>query len=253
MFKAIIVEDNSMHSEVLRQQLLRHCPGITIQSRIESVEQGRLVLEQERPDILFTDVELHDGNCFDLLANLPSISFELIFTTAHSDYAIQAIKYSALDYLLKPIGEHELKAAVHKAERRIEQRTVETRKKIELLRNSLPSGKGKMLRTLALPSIEGYTIVEVQNIIRMEANSNCSNIYMLNGDIHVVSRRLKVYEEMLSDHGFFRTHHSSLINLKHVLRYRRGKGGTVFMRDGSSVEVSVRRKDTFLELLTQAR
>lgn len=180
---------------------------------------------------------------FDLLEKLGSIDFEVIFTTAHSEYAIKAIKFSAIDYLLKPIDVDELRRAIAKVEKKQNGHLAD---RLEQLFQNLKSPNTESYK-LALPTSEGLTFIKVNEILYCRASNNYTEIFMSDSKKHLVSRQLKEYDDLLAGHDFFRIHHSYLINLHYIINYVKGEGGYVIMNDDASLDVSRRKKEAFLE------
>jgi len=205
------------------------------------------VITKEKPDLVFLDVEMPHGSGFDLLAVFPEKDFDVIFITAFNHYAIRAIKFSAVDYILKPININEFIEAVKRVEEARDaksDRNVNFNTLFENLKTSMPS-------KLAIPTSNGMEYLNTKDIIRVEADRSYSWFY-LQGEIkHLVSRNLKEYQELLSDRNFFRTHNSHLINLEHVKKYIRHEGGYIEMIDGSTVPISRGKKDLFLEHMSR--
>jgi two-component system LytT family response regulator len=246
MIKAVIVDDELKGRETLRTLIQKHCTGIEVLGMAESVASGVLLIRSVTPDLVFLDIEMPGGNGFDLLDKLKDKNFEIIFTTAYSQYAIKAIRFSALDYLLKPINPEELKDAVSRVSQLLAARTSNRRNVDTLLSNLKESNEPKKL---ALPNTEGLAFVNLDEIIRCQADANYTGIFLTSGKKILVARTLKDYEELLSEDNFCRVHHAHLINLKHVREYIKGEGGVVLMSDGSRVEVSRRKKNEFIERL----
>ena len=240
---AAIIEDQPANIEILRDLLSRYCPAVEVIAQSGSIAESVDLLTRQQPDILFVDVELSDGDSFEIFDRLPDLRSHLIFVTAHNHYALRALKNSALDYLLKPIVVSELKEAVAKAVRCIEQAVP-----------ALPSASHSLLQEgiLALPLLNGFEIVKIADVVRIEADRSYSMLYMLNGGQHLVSRPIADYDRLLQGQGFFRIHKTHLVNLRHVRRYVRGRGGQVVMADGSTVSVAARKRDAFLEMFGQA-
>ncbi len=205
----------------------------------QSKEALKLLISQPF-DLVFLDIEMPFLNGFDLLETLPEINFHVIFTTAFDKYALKAIKFSALDYLLKPIEEEELNLAVQKF---LKQESKTNKKQFSSLIDNV---KNKKFNKIAIPSIDGIEFVEISEIIRCQSDSNYTKLYLNNKKEIVSSKTLKEYELLLKEYGFARVHNSDMINLAHMKKYIKGDGGTVIMNDGSEVEVSRRRKDEFL-------
>lgn len=205
----------------------------------QSKEALKLLINQPY-DLVFLDIEMPFLNGFDLLETLPEINFHVIFTTAFDKYALKAIKFSALDYLLKPIEEEELNMAVQKF---LKQESKTNKKQFSSLIDNV---KNKKFNKIAIPSVDGIEFVEVNEIIRCQSDSNYTKLFLNNKKEIVSSKTLKEYELLLKEYGFARVHNSDMINLAHMKKYIKGDGGTVIMNDGSEVEVSRRRKDEFL-------
>jgi two-component system LytT family response regulator len=243
MLKCVIVDDELKSRESLKKMLTMFCEGIEVAAICQNVNEGLDAISQFKPDIVFLDIQMQGETGFDLLAKLKSIDFEVIFTTAHSEYAIRAIKFSAIDYLLKPIDVTELQQAVEKVKSKQNGNIVERMQ--QLLQNmKSPSPENYKL---ALPTAEGLTFIKVNDIIYLKASGNYTEIFMREGQKHLVSRHLKEYDDMLSEQSFFRIHHSTLINVNFIKNYVRGEGGYVIMSDSASLDVSRRKKEAFLE------
>lgn len=246
MLKIVIVEDEKKSLEGLKNLLEEFCPDTQVVGTASSVDQGIEQIRQQRPDLVLLDIEMQSATGFDLLEKIGPVDFEVVFTTAYAHYAIKAIKFSALDYLLKPIDIHELQAAVEKVARKLS-RSQENNRVDMLLRNlQLPNPK---MHKITLSTSEGMVFVPVTDIIRCEASGAYTLFHLKDRKNILVSKNLKEYETLLGDSGFFRVHNSHLINLAEVDRYIKSEGGTVVMKDGSGVAISHTRKDEFLELM----
>lgn len=243
MLRCIIVDDEIKSRESLKQMLLLYCQEVEVCALCQSVEEGLEAIDTYKPDIVFLDVQMKQETGFDLLAKVGNIDFEIIFTTAHSEYAIKAIRFSAIDYLLKPIDITDLQNAVGKVKKK--QNGNMTDRLQQLLQNL--KGVSSDNHKLALPTSEGLTFIKVLDILYCKASGNYTEIFMKDGKKHLVSRQLKEYDDLLSEHNFFRIHHSSLINLNYVQNYIKGDGGYVVMSDNASLDVSRRKKEVFLE------
>lgn len=245
MIKAIIVDDEAKGREILRALLSRTCKNVEVVATANSAESGAEAIRKFHPSLVFLDIEMPGGNGFTLLEKTKDQNFEVIFTTAYSQYAIKAIRFSALDYLLKPINPEELKAAVDKVE--ITQSTkVGNRRNVETLLSNIEEAAPKKV---VLPNVHGAEYVLLDDIVRCSADGNYTLVVMTNGKKILVAKTLKDYEEMFAEENFCRVHHAHLVNLKHVVRYIKGEGGQVELSDGSTVEVSRRKKTEFLERL----
>ena len=196
------------------------------------------------PELVFLDIEMQSGNTFDLLNRFAEIAFEVIFITAFSNYALKAIKYAALDYILKPVDIAELKVAVKKALKRMEEKNMNTR--IASLLNNL-NVENKEIQKIGLTSIDGFHIEEVQQIMYLIADGSYTEVYIRNKKKQLVSKNLKEFEDILPASIFCRVHHSHLININFVKKYVKGRGGHVEMEDGIHIEISARKRDAFLE------
>ena len=242
MTNCIIVDDELKSRESLKILLEDFCTNVTVKALCESVEDAMDAIQKHKPDVVFLDIQLQRETGFDLLTKVPQINFEVIFTTAYSEYAIKAFKFSAIDYLLKPIDIEELKRAVAKVEKRKDD-TITSR--LKELMNNLKSNSSENYK-LALPTSDGLVFIKMLDIIYCEASSNYTDITLADGKKYVVSRTLKEYEDLLEGYNFYRIHNSYLINLNAIKKYVRGDGGYVIMSDDKSLDVSKRKKDGFL-------
>jgi two-component system, LytTR family, response regulator len=246
MIKVIIIEDEKHSRDILENMLQQHFRNIEILAVCKNTDEGKTAIENLHPDLLLTDIELEKIPVFDMLQQLASIDFEVIFTTAHEQYAIQAIKFSALDYLLKPFGVEDLSAAIKRYEQKKDKE--QSAGQFNTLFHNLKYIQ-KDAKKIALPTTNGLTIVPLKEIIRCEADVNYTNFFLMSKSKMVVAKTLKEFEELLNDYDFIRVHHSHLINLHHIKNYTRGEGGTVTMTDGTEVDVSRRKKEEFLRRL----
>lgn len=248
MIKAIIVEDEKKSREVLSKLLEKNCPDIHLLGTAECVESGLKLVNETSPELIFLDIAMPDGTGFDLLEKISGKNFDVIFTTATDKYAVKAIKYSALDYLLKPIDADELKSAVNKIKaRKSETSNMENLK--FLLENIRKSDE--QYSKISIPTGTAYEIIQIKEIIRCEANEHYTAFYMSDKRKFLASGGLKHYEDLLPQKDFIRVHHSHLINMNHVVRFLKEDSGYAVMADGSKVEISRRKKDSFLSLLNR--
>jgi two-component system LytT family response regulator len=220
-----------------------------VKALCQNVAEAIKAIDQFNPDVVFLDIQLQRETGFDLLTRLKDFDFEVIFTTAYSEFAIKAFKFSAIDYLLKPIDIEELKRALLKVERRIGNTFTE---RLQQLMQNLRTGSSENYR-LALPTTDGLVFVKINQILYCEASSNYTEIIMDDNKKYVVSRTLKEYEDMLTEQNFFRIHHSYLINLNGIKKYVRGDGGYVIMNNDKSLDVSKRKKEGFLSRISGAK
>lgn len=241
--QAVIIEDEPKSLLTLESLLERYCPEVKIIATAGSVEIGLHVMAENSPELVFMDIAMPDGDAFDLLNKIGHIDFEIIFITAYNDFALRAFEFSALHYLLKPIHYLELQAAV---QRFMKVRSYDTlRTRLDILNNSIKNHFDK----ISLPSNDGLTIVELKEIVRLEAAGNYSTVYLANEQSIVVTKTLFQFEEILDGLNFIRIHNTHLINLDYVKRYQRGQGGTVTMNDGTQLAVSRGRKAEFIDAL----
>lgn len=240
MIRILIIDDEIKARNILHHYLVEHIPHALDIRQAESVTSALSALESFTPDIVFLDVEMPVKSGFDFLMEVKSPTFDIIFTTAYNQYAIQAIRFSALDYLLKPIDPIELKAAV---QRHLDQREA-VKDKEELYQNFIQNLEKKDAREykIAIASSEGARFFNINEIVRLEADSSYTHIYTSGKKKFTASKTLKYFEEMLEDHGFIRTHKSHLINPSFIERIN-GDHTMVYLTDGSEVEVSRRKKD----------
>lgn len=243
MLRSIIVDDEFKSRESLKSLINSFCEGVQVEALCQNVAEGLEAIATYKPDILFLDVQMQRETGFDLLSQLKSIDFEVIFTTAHSEYAIKAIKFSAIDYLLKPIDVEDLRAAIAKVSQKQNGR-IEERLKFLLsnLKATTPSNY-----KLALPTANGLSFIKVTDILYCKASGNYTEIFTQDGVKHLISRHLKEYDDLLAEYDFFRIHHSYLININCIKSYVRGEGGYVIMSDDATLDVSRRKKEAFLD------
>ncbi len=247
MLKTIIVDDVKAVRENIADLLKDFCfSSVTVIAEADSVKSGVEQIIKHKPDLVFLDVEMPDGTGFDLLKKLSGNKIKVIFVTAYDHYSIKAIKYSAIDYLLKPIDIDELKVAVEKAKELIEKENWEL--KFNALFSNIDSIKSVPTK-LILKTSENIHSVNIDDIIRCEADNNYTSFYLLNGKKILVSTTIKEYEDILVDTNFFRVHQSHLINLNHFDYFKKNDGGFVVMKDNSTVPVSTRKRTQLLQLI----
>jgi two-component system, LytTR family, response regulator len=243
MIRAVIVDDERNSAEALNTMLARYCSEVSVVGMADSADSAYELLMQVRPELAFLDIEMPFGNAFDLLSRVPDGSFDIIFVTAYDNYAINAIRYAALDYLLKPVNINELKQAVAKAVKRKEEKTVHQH--IDILLHNL-TAKNSSLQKIGINTQDGIVFLHLSGITCLEASNNYTRIFLKDKSTILASKTLKEFEEMLPADVFCRIHHSYMINLNCIKKYYRGKGGYVEMEDGRSIEVSIRKKEEFL-------
>lgn len=241
--RAVIIEDEIRNQLMLKQLVEENCPNVEILGYAETVEEGKDLIESHQPDLVFLDIQLKDGTGFDLLLALGNNAPYVIFTTAYDQYALKAFKFSAIDYLLKPIIPDELIQAIKK----VESESIQSQKvSIKNLLNNLKEGNNEPLLTIS--GVSKVEFVKVGEILRIEASGAYSMIILSNGESHTVSKVIKEYQELLSDHNFFRIHQTHLINIRKVKRYIKGDH-VVVMEDGKELPVARNRKDEFLKTI----
>jgi two-component system LytT family response regulator len=244
MIQAVIVEDEKKSRELLEKLVQKNCPDVHIAGMAESVESGAALIRKIKPRLVFLDIEMPDGSGFDLLKQVQDLSFDVIFITASDRYAINAIKYSALDYLLKPVDVEELKAAVKKISEK--DSGISGMENLKFLLQNFRKNDEQYSR-ITLPTGNAYEIVNVKDIIRCEADGNYTNFFLADKRKMIVTMGLKHYEDLLPPDDFFRIHNHHLVNVNHVSRVLKEDGGYAIMSDGSKIEISRRKKDSFLE------
>ncbi|NOU46025.1 MAG: response regulator [Bacteroidales bacterium] len=240
MIKTIIIDDEEKARFTLKQLLAEYATDIQIVGEAANVADGLQLIAEITPDLVFLDVQMPDGTGFDLLDKVSNISFKVIFVSAFDHFALTAFKFSAIDYLLKPVNADDLVKALTKIELSGDNQPA----KIKVL-----LGNRSGIEKIVLPSLDELIFVRIDEIVRCESDNNYTHFYLQNGDRILVSRTLKDYEELLESMGFFRIHKSSIINMRFLKKYKKGEGGTVTMEDGTQLEVSRRRKDDFLRTL----
>lgn len=246
MFSAIIVDDIDNSRVTLAHDLKEYCPRIYIVGEANSVETAIIEIENKQPEVVFLDIQLGDGTGFDILERLPEINFQVIFTTALDSYGIRAIKFSALDYLLKPIDPDELIAAVGKLKKNTKTKDVES--SINLLLENIKDIQPDTKR-IALSSADKVHMVHIKDIIRCESQGSYTIFYLMNGEQLVVTKNLKEYEQLLDEHSFIRVHHSHLINFTYLKEFIKKDGGYAIMCDNSQVPVSFRKRNKLMEMI----
>jgi two-component system LytT family response regulator len=245
MIKAILIDDEVHCVDTLSMLISDYCPEVQVMEQCVSAKQGLAAVGRHQPSLIFLDIEMPVMNGFEFLEQFTEISFAVIFTTSYDQYAIKAIRFSALDYLLKPIDPKELVTAVHKVQ---VQKTPPSAEQFRMLIDQVQNKKKNFTR-VALPTGEGYELIPAEEIIYCEADDNYTYFYLKNKKKIIACRTLKEVEEQLNDFvSFLRVHHSYMVNLNEVHKYIRGEGGYLMMSDGSTVNVSRSRKDALMKL-----
>ncbi|TPN86015.1 LytR/AlgR family response regulator transcription factor [Aquimarina algicola] len=236
---AIIVDDEANSRLILKNYLTKYCPSVTILGEAASVQETLILLKTNTPDVLFLDVEMPYGNAFDLLEQIPDRNFEIVFVTAYDHYAVEALNAQATYYLLKPIAiDNLIKAVEHVTN--IKQREIALQDKVLVPKINTVQGK------ITIPQQDGFEVLEISEILYCEADDNYTKIYLEQGQ-KLVSKTLKYFEESLHQHGFARVHKSYLVNVNKVVRYKKGKGGSVLLSSGKELLVSSSKKAGLLD------
>lgn len=242
MISALLVDDEKKNRDSLRKLLKEYCPVVEVSGEAGSVEEALVAIKKLRPQLVFLDVEMPSGSGFDVLRKANPIDFKVIFVTAHSHYAIKALRFSAVDYLLKPVDTDDLIEAVRKVS---EVPLTHSSSQYKGLLENLGNGS---VQKLAIPIKDGFAFLAPGEIIRLQADGTYTHIFT-NGEKYTGTKNIKEYELLLADQNFFRSHNSHLINLNHVKRFSRLDGYFVQMSDGSMAEISRRKKEEFIELM----
>jgi len=236
---AIIVEDEETSREILRNYLKKYCPNVSLLGEAENIEEALVLIRNNELDLVFLDVEMPYGNAFDLLEKVGDHSFESVFVTAYNHYAIDALNAHASYYLMKPVSIDELIKAVDYV--------VEIKAKENALQDQILIPKtNKVNGKITIPQQDGFEILDTADILYCKADDNYTEIYLNNNKKKLVSKTLKYFEEALTDSGFARIHKSYLVNVNEVIKYKKGKGGSVVLRNGKEVMVSASRKAELL-------
>src|SRR6478609_2302639 len=247
MLKALLVDDESKSRESLKILIEDFCTGVEVVGMAASVDEALKLTEEQSPNIVFLDIRMNKETGFDFLNKCKKIDFQVIFTTAYSEYALDAIKFSALDYLLKPINIEDLKAAIAKAEDKFSGSNL--KEKVDFLLQNFKVENSENFK-LVLPTAEGLMFINFKDVLYCEASSNYTIFHMRDGKKYVVSKTLKEYEDLLVNYNFFRIHNSFLINLREVRKYIKGDGGYVVLSNEKALDVSKRKKELFLSKLS---
>ncbi len=248
LVRAVIIDDEKKSRKALMGLLHRYCTNVLIKGEADGVKTGIEQIKLHNPDVIFLDIQMQDGSGFRLLKEIDNIDFEIIFTTAFDEYAIKAIKYSALDYLLKPIVPQELVEAVKKAEERKIAKNMDMNKNIDVLLDNIKASTGKPQKII-LSTAEKIHIIKINDIIRCGSDNYYTNFYFTNGQKLLISKTLKENEKLLKGHNFIRPHKSHLINTKYIKGFMKGDGGFIIMTDDSKIPVSRRRKEMIIEII----
>lgn len=245
MFNAVIIDDEKDARELVKFLVTSYFQEIQIIDTASSVVEGIKSIAKHKPKIVFLDIEMQDGNGFDVLDGISDKNFEFIFITAFDHYAVKAFKYSAIDYLVKPIDVDEFTDSVNRIINKLNLKK-DNQKHYTVLKENFQT---KTLSKLALPSNKGYEFVKVSDIIRFEADGRYTNVYLKNNRMITVTKLLKEFIDLIDDHNFYRTHKSHLINLNYVKMFVKTEGGSILMTDGSNIPISKTNRDEFLDIM----
>ena len=248
MIKTIIIEDEQKSRELLFAMIQKNCPDLDVIGMAGDVKEGVELIRSVKPDLVFLDISMPNGSGFDVLEQVPDQNFEVIFATATDQHALKAIKYSACDYLLKPIDADELQSAVLKVQKK--KKANPGMENLQFLIEHLKRSD-ENFQKITLPTGNAYEIVNIKDIIRCEADGSYTTFFLADKRKLLISAGLKHYEELLPESDFIRVHHHHLINMNHVLRFLKEDGGYAIMSDGSKIEISRRKKETFMDRLNR--
>jgi two-component system LytT family response regulator len=248
MIRSIIIDDEQPARESLKNYLEEFCPDVKIVAMADSVETGLEVIRKHLPSLVFLDIELPDGKGFDLLRRLGNFSFKVIFITAFTDYATNAIKFHAVDYLVKPVNITELKNAVERVKEELDRHIFS--QNLEELKRFLRNPEEK-IRKIVIPDVKGFIVLELDQILYCEADGYCTNFILTDERKITSSRNLKYYEEMISDLDFLRVHHSYLINIQYIISYLHE--GTITLKGNKSIPLGNSYKKAFLEIFKEMK
>jgi two-component system, LytTR family, response regulator len=245
MIKAVIIDDEKNALDVLDMQLNQFCEEVNIVAKCDSGDKGIAAIKKNNPDLVFLDIEMPHKNGFDVLKETSQFNYDVIFTTAYDQFAIKAFKFSAIDYLLKPIDILELQAAVEKVKNKKGSTSLE--EKLKTLLSQLQPPPAVKQQRIALPVGDAMQFMQPDDILRCESDSNYTHIFLVNGKKITTAKTLKDVEESLEGLNFYRIHQSHLVNMHHISKVVRGDGGYVVMDDGTRLTISRNKKEAFMD------
>jgi two-component system LytT family response regulator len=248
MITCILIDDENNALEMMEWLLKTYCPQVQILAMCHNAEQGIEAIHKHRPDVVFLDIEMPKMNGFDMLEQFDKLFFDVVFCTAYDQFAIRAFKYSALNYLLKPVDPDDLKATVQRIE---ERKSVITKEQFDMLMQQMKQPEKSTPARIALTSGDGMIFVPTSDILYCEAEGNYTNVFLANGKKILVSKVLKDIDEALAGPDFFRVHSSFLININHIKKFIRGEGGYIVMNNEAMVNVSRSKRQEFMELFSK--
>ena len=248
MIKALLVDDEPRARETLRAILERFFPEVTVLGEASGVDEAFVAITNLKPNTVFLDINMPDGTGFDLLKLFDNIDFKVVFVTAFEEHALEAIKFSAIDYILKPINTNELRAAIEKLNTTLEESDEISVKLKAFFENVDTTNQGK--KKIVLKTCESIHLVSIQSIVRCEADGNYTKVFFENQPKLLISKSLKYFEDMLQEYGFVRVHQSHLVNINHVVRVDKVDGGVLAFADGAQVPISTRKREQLLRMLS---
>lgn len=247
--KAVLIDDEPRGISSMQRLLQINCPSVNVIGSFTDAIEAIEYVKVHNPDLIFLDIAMPVKNGFELLKELKGASFEVIFVTAYNQYMVEAFHFSAIDYLLKPVEDNLLIDAVERAKKRIEEKS--GNKNIETFLHNLKQSQSPQKMRLCIPSLKGFQVIELDDIMYAESSGNYTNLHFFNKPMVCTSKPLHEYEKLLEDAGFVRIHKSILVNMLHVKEYLRGEGGSVLLSNGKEIEVSRRKKDIFLSRMKE--
>ena len=248
MIRCVLIDDESNSLEMMEWLLKTYCPQVKIEAMCNAASKGIEAINKYKPDLVFLDIEMPHMNGFDMLEQFDKLFFDVVFCTAYDQFAIRAFKYSALNYLLKPVDPEDLKETIRRIE---EKKTTPSKEQIELLFQNIKQTVKPTAQRIALTTGDGMIFVPTSDILYCQAESNYTSVVLAGGKKIVVSKVLKEIDEALSGPDFFRVHNSYLININQISKFVRGDGGYVVMQDGATVSISRSRRQEFMELFSK--
>ena len=246
MVRTVMIDDDQLARKILYRIINQNFDELEIVGEASSVSEGLKLISETDPDLVFLDIEMPDGTGFDLIDQLTEVDFRLVFVTSYNDYAITAFKYSAFDYILKPVLPENVKSTITRI---LKSSGIKPKIEYTNLRNQIERTEDPNDVTIALPEMNGFAIIKVKNILRCEGERNYTRVFYKDGTSVLISRTLLEFDQLLVPHGFFRIHRSHLVNLTCINRYVKTDGGMVEMTDKSQLKVSPKFKDELLDLL----
>jgi len=244
MIRCVLIDDESNSLEMMEWLLKTYCPQVKIEAMCNSAANGIEAIHKYKPDVVFLDIEMPHMNGFDMLEQFDKISFDIVFCTAYDQFAIKAFRYSALNYLLKPVDPEDLKETIKRLE---EKKAAPSREQIDLLLQNMRQAVRPAVQRIALTANDGMIFVSTEDILYCQAESNYTSVVLKGGKKILISKVLKDIDETLAGGDFFRVHNSYLINLNHISKFVRGEGGYVIMDDGANIGISRSRRQEFMD------